>query len=641
MATSDLISLVNQATALAEQAYSDAQSAATDAINAASGVFTISSTNLLPPDSISYVDPTNFPAQQDETFVIRSGEPSIGTLEEVYLPKIQTIDELDLSTLLDLSDAFQHDQPSRLGEFTGVAPPVVTTLNELQGLQEPNDIAAIPPTFHTPADIASPSLVLPRFDPGSDPALSQAAPTDLDTQARNNWNEALSLFKNEIERWSADFLDAYAPGHATQYNELQTKITDGLTGGDAMPDSIEQRIHDRRRARITAEGNAQIAEIQERARASGYPVPQIVPIALARQAAQAAANQNAASATEVAIENQKLKQQWLQFCMEVSQRMTATALQVAIDYARVLTSINSQAIEYSKMNVGYVVEVFNLAVRVYNADIELYRAKAAVFEAELTAALADVERVKAEVAIEQAKTQIDELKLRKYEAEIGVFEQQVRYYSEQLRQIGYIIDSRRLPIENFKLQVEGYAASAEGKRAEVDVFRALMDGDAKLVDANLALINEYRAKVDAAASGAQVEIEKGRAYAAYNETVVEKYRQQLTEWLAKVGVDEKEFNSRLQVKQINLERFANDVRNSAEKSRHNLQNEEQIWRRALEFYKGTLDSKFHQGDWWAARSRLLAQTSADISRTYSSAAAAGLSAQNGLIGVIDETTRSE
>lgn len=470
----------------------------------------VQSLDLTPP---TLVDVTlDLPAEPENTLVFQD----ISEIEPGTAPEFtETAPTITLPT-----------QPNQLAAFQGVAPTINTDIE----FPDPPDELLNPlipaPVLADRDEPTAPQVLLPVFE-GVMPEDTTEAPTNLDATFADAYRDMAPSTVAMLDGYVDAMLAKFNPQFHTQMAALEAKLTTYLEGGTALSPEVETAIYERARDKTMAEARRVQDAARQDAADRGFTLPPGALSAALQGARQAAADNNARAAQDIAIKQAELEQQNVQFAITTSAGLRSTLLNATLSYHQNLITINGQAIDYAKSVVGMLVEVYNTAVKMFGVKLDAYRAQAQVYEVRLKGAMASIDLYRAEIDALQAMTSVDRAKVEVYQARIGALTALANVYRGQIEAVQGRVSLEKLNLDVFQARVQAYSAEVQAKNSEWDGYKASLEGQTARVrvfstqaDAYNSRVQGYRARIDALAQVVSSQAATNRARAdQYQATV--------------------------------------------------------------------------------------------------------------------------
>ena len=412
--------------------------------------------------------------------------------------------------------------PTGVADFAQSAPNVNTSLV----FPEPpaallNPLVEAPVLTDHDAPV-KPNTVVPVFSAVA-PADLPAAPDDHQATFENAYASAAPSTIAMMEGYVDSMLTKRNPRFNEQMEAIEQQLKKYMQGGTGLSASVETAIYQRSAGKNDAEArrvrDQAIGDMAKR----GFTLPSGALASAIQQARQAGADNNARSATEIAINQAELEQKNLQFAMTMSTGLRTTLLNMTLTYHQNLIGFNGQALEYAKTVLTAVIEVYNTAVKGFTAKLEAYKAEAVVFETKLKSAMAGIELYRIEIQALESMVNVDKAKVEIYRARIESLTSLSNVYRAQIEAVQGRVSMEKLKLEVFQAQVQTYATQVQAKSAEWQGYTAAIEGQtakarifATQVEAFGAQVGAYKAVVEAKAEGV-------RAIAASNQAKATQY----------------------------------------------------------------------------------------------------------------------
>lgn len=419
--------------------------------------------------------------------------------------------------------------PSQVAAFTDTVPDITTDFD----FPEPpailnNPLVAAPDLTEHDVPL-KPTIALPSFDAVA-PVNDTVAPSDFAADFTAAYRDMYPAMVTALEERMDAALVRFNPQYHTQLEAIETQLSRYLAGGTALDSTVEDAIYERSKDKGNAEYLRTERAAYDSAASRGFTIPDGMAIATAQNARQAAADNNARSANEIAIKQAEMEQANLQFAVTTSAALRNAALSAALAYHGNLIQINGQALEYAKSVLGAGIQIYNLTLEAFKAKLEAYRAEAQVYDTRVKAAMSYVELYKAEIDALQALTNVDRAKVDMYRAQIDAVNSYAQFYRTQVQTVVERASLEKLKVELFRTKVEAYTATVQGKKAEYDGYSAALNGEeAKVriygaqVNAYSAELTGYRAKIDAQSEVVKSQALTNQARATQNKARLDSY----------------------------------------------------------------------------------------------------------------------
>jgi len=520
--------------------------------------------------------------------------------------------------------------PNQAAEFT-VTPPNITTDFTFPDLPAElvNPVIAAP-TLPDRIEPTAPTIALPSFD-GVAPTGDMTPPEDLAGQMVAAYNDVrpamVAAIGSHVDAW----LTRHNPQFFTQLQRIEDQLATYLAGGTGLSSDVEDAIYERAKDKDIAEARRASRQAYANAAARGFTIPDGAVFSQDARARQAASDNLARSANEIAIKQAEMEQANLQFAVTTSTGLRQAMLSASLSYHGNLISINGQALDYARTLVANVVEVYNLTVRAFSAKLEAYRAEAAVYDTRLKAALASLDVYRTQIDALRALTDVDRAKVDVYRAQLGALETRAQIYRTQVQTIVERANLEKLKVDLFRTRVEAYVATVQGKRAEYDGYNAAINGQEALVRIYGTQVDSYKAELDGFRSKIEAQAATIRAQAQTNDALATRYKAELDAYSTVVDARGKKANVELDVQRAELNAFEAQARATTETVRLQASVYEAKSRIILENTRLEVETLIKNAQMVVERAQTVAQLGVASAKVYEGMAGAALSGMNTLV----------
>lgn len=448
----------------------------------------------------------------------------------------------------------QPATPTQIAPFLGTAPAISTQFD----FPEP-PTQLLNPTIPEPViadrpEPVKPQVMLPEFS-AVRPVNTAQAPADLAADFERGFQGAQTALVSSISGYVDQMLDRYNPQYSSQMARIEAQLTRYMEGGTGLSPDVENAIYERGRDKIQAEHARARDAAWSDAASRGFTLPDGVLHATVARSRQAAADNLARAATEIAIKQAEMEQQNLQFAVTTSTGLRTAVMSAALNHWQTLASISGQAIEYGKTVASLLVETYNARVRAFQVELDAYRAEAAVYDTRLKAALAAIDLYKAEVDVLQSMVQVDTAKINAYRARIESLGTLASVYRSRIDAITSKAGLEKLKLELFQSQVQTYTAQVQAKEAEWRGYAAAMSGEETKLRAFGEEVRAYSAQVDGYRAETAAKAEAVRAQAAVNEARARQFEAQMRAYSADVNARTEEARVNVAIEGQKLQAF--------------------------------------------------------------------------------------
>ena len=343
---------------------------------------------------------------------------------------------------------------------------------------------------------AAPKVSVPAFT-AAKPNLDLSAPEGLEEKFRHDFADQSASLRSDLESAVDAQLTKINPRFHEQMSAIETRLAKYVEGGTALAPHIETAIWERGAEKNTREYlRVRDAAYQEGA-GRGFTIPSGAQFSAAVQARQAAADNNARMAVEIAIKQAELEQQNLQWAVVQSAALRQMVLSSTQQWAGTLVQLNGHALEFAKGVLNSVVALYDIRVKMASAQVEVYKSEAMVFESLLRATLAEYEVYQAQVSALKAQVSVDEAKVQAFSARMNGLSVMANAYKAAVDSVVAKAQIEKFKVDIFGAQVQAYSAALNGKNAEWEAYKAQLQGNSEKWRAYQAETQGYAEKVRA------------------------------------------------------------------------------------------------------------------------------------------------
>ena len=423
--------------------------------------------------------------------------------------------------------------PAQLAQFNAQAP----SLNALSvpsapaGLQ--NGFNATVPVMSEITVPGAPIVQLPEFD-AVRPDTAIPEPGNLVAQFRQDFADQSGRLTRVIE----GEVDAYMAKINPRFNEQMAAVEDRLAkyiqGGSALSPAVQNDIFERALDKNNQEYQRARDSAYEEGARRGFTLPSGAVFSAATQARQAAADNAARVAIEIAIKQAELEQQNLQFAVTQSTNLRQVVIQAAQSWAGQLVQINAQALQFAKGVLDAAIELYDLRIKIVQARVQIYQAEAEVYQHRLKAVLAVYDAYRAHIDGLKAQVSIDIAKVQAYEAQVSAYGALANAYKATIDGVAARAQIERLKVEVFGAEVQAYQARVQAKTAEWQGYRAQLEGEMSKVESYKAEVGAYGQEVEAYRAKIQAKATQIQAVGQANESAARAYQASVSAYNALV-----------------------------------------------------------------------------------------------------------
>lgn len=516
--------------------------------------------------------------------------------------------------------------PSALAEFTGTAPDI----NNITVPDAPSFPTAFdPPTLLDIVVPGAPTTTLPEFTAVS-PVIDFSAPDNLDVVLAENFvtagNDMRRVFESEVD----NYLTKINPEYHNQMASLEAKLASFLMGGTALSVEVEQAIYNRARDKTNAEYLKTRDTIFAEGAKRGFTIPGGAQYSALSQARQAAADNNARAAMDIAIKQAELEQQNMQFAVTQSANLRGVVLNATVGLAGNLVQLNGQALEYAKQLVGALLEVYNARIKLVTTMVEIYKADAAVYESRLKAALAVYEVYKAELEGIRAQVDIDQAKVAAFTAQVNAWGAVASLYKAQVEGAMAAAQIEKVRADIFGTEVQAYSAQVNAKQAEWQGFTAQVNGNNALASIYKTEVEAYGEEVRAYQTKVQGYTAEVQAVATRNEAAARVYTASIQGYTAAVQGAAAEIQADVSQFDGQIKAHIAKLQESEAQAKVNLSANESNLRAAIQLYVSDSANRISSAKVYSDSVNGRAQVAVAAGNSYAHMASSALAGMNAL-----------
>lgn len=449
--------------------------------------------------------------------------------------------------------------PSQVAEFTETVPDITTDFD----FPEPPAVLSNPivaaPELTDHAVPTKPTIALPSFDAVA-PIDNTAPPSDFAADFTAAYRDMYPAMVTALEERMDAALVRFNPQYHTQMAAIEAQLTRYLAGGTGLSGSVENAIYERAKGKELAEYRRTSRAAMEAAASNGFTIPHGAATAAQHRARQAAADNLARSANEIAIKQAEMEQANLQFAVTTSAALRNSALSAALAYHGNLIQINGQALTYAQAVLGAAIQVYNLTLEAFKAKLDAYRAEAQVYDTRVKAAMSYVELYKAEIDALQALTNVDRAKVDMYRSRIEAVTAYAQFYRTQVQTVVERASLEKLKVDLFRTKVEAYTATVQGKRAEYDGYAAALSGEEAKVRIYGTQVNAYSAELAGFKAKIEAQSEVVRSQALTNQARATQHKAVLDSYSTVVQARGEKARLELDIQRAELNAFDSQVK---------------------------------------------------------------------------------
>ena len=553
-------------------------------------------------------------------------------LEPFYIPQLPSIPD---APVINTSGLFNFDRPStNVPTFNGVVPTPNTDaiLSEANALEKPVVTTFAEPTLTDVTIKPLPTVTLPTFDVSLSVDMPPDAP-DLESKYLNTYDRVLPAMKSFIDEGIKTWIDTYSPNHTENFALLESKLSEGMRTGTALPEQYTTALRNSARKEIDTNHAAQEqAVLSDNEKRGFFTAPGTVSAGLRRvkQASGAAlANMN----TEIFKQRKEQEIQHIQFCMTAEASLQQGLLQMMMGYAGVLGDVNRNAMGFAQSIVTILADLYRLLFDRARLQMEYLKVQVELYEAKLKASLAILDEYRLELEASKLVVDIDQTRINLWAQKWQVQAQEMDIYLKQLQAVVDKAQLIKLQLEVFGQSVEAYNAQLGSKKLEVEIYEAALTGDKAKLEGLMTQLTIYQTEVETVKARNAVEISHSEAISAVNKNLLEIYSAELNAFNVSVSAESQRYGAEVQGYTARLDAFKTANATKVQ----SLEADVTLAKLNLEAtetkFKADLETRLKNADLFMNGVQIQSQTALGIGGHYGSMAQAGLSAQNTMISL--------
>jgi hypothetical protein len=395
-------------------------------------------------------------------------------------------------------------KPSQLAAFETTAPTINTSITFPTAPEQLLNPDLSQPTL-TPrsAKPTAPAKVIPSFDAVA-PVDTSVAPENLDRTMAAAYDEQSAAITAKISGYVDAQLTKINPQFHTQMAAIEDKLTEYLDGSTGLDPANENQIYERARGKGAAEYRRVVDTAYATAATRGFTRPPGAVFAAVQAARQGFADNNAASANEIAVKQVEWKRETAQFALTTSIALRNVVINATLAYMQNLVSINGQALDYAKTVASMLIETYNIQAKVFATKLDAYKAAASVYESRLRGVQILTDIYKTELQVLEIDLNVNRLEIDLYKSRIDSLGVLANLYKTQIEAVKGRVDLEKLGLEVFQLQVQTYSTMVQAKNSEWQGYTASINGEeaksrvfTSQASVFSAQMNGYKTKIDA------------------------------------------------------------------------------------------------------------------------------------------------
>lgn len=359
---------------------------------------------------------------------------------------------------------FSADLPS-LGDIT--VPPAPSALSSLDITPPELTQITVPPV---------PKVVLPEFM-ATAPDLNIQAPSDYAERFARDYAGMSVSMRSALNAEVDAQLTKINPEYHAQMAKLEDKLSRFMEGGTALPVAVEQALFNRARDKTNGEYLKTRDTIFKEGAKRGFTIPAGAQFSALAQARQAAGDNNARAAMDIAVKQAELEQQNIQFAVTQSANLRGVILNSLASWFGSLIQLNGQSLEYARDTLQAAIALYDTLVKVAGARVEIYKAEASIYEVRLKAVLAVYDVYMAEIKGLEAQVNIDTARVSAFSAQASAYGALANAYKATIDGVVAKAQLEKLKVDIFGAEVQAYSAQVNAKQAEWQGFTAQVQGE--------------------------------------------------------------------------------------------------------------------------------------------------------------------
>lgn len=483
----------------------------------------------------------------------------------------------------------------------------------------------------------APAVTLPAFD-AQRPNVALTDPGDLTEQYRIDFADQGNSLRSALESAVDAQLAKINPRFHEQMDAIETRLAKYLKGGTALPPEVEDAIFNRAADKTNAEYLRTRDAAYGEAAARGFTLPSGAVYSAVIQARQAAADNNARAAMEIAIKQAELEQQNLQFAVTQSMNLRQIVLNTSMAWAGNLVQLNAQALQFAQGVLQAAVDIYDIKVKIAQAQVQVYQAEAQVYEYRLKAVLAVYDVYAAEVKALEAQVGVDQARVQAFTARMSGYGALANAYKAMLEGVATKAQIEKIKVDAFGTQVQAYSAAVQGKTAEWQAYKAQLEGNVAKFDAYKAEVQAYSVEVDAYKTRVEASAKRVEAVAAANESSRRQYEAAVSAYSALVHGQSSAVQAELGSYEVNLKHAIAVVNAQEAKARQKLASMTAMGNVAVSAYQTNAQIAIANAQMNYKRMNDTASVILSGAKAYGDMAGSALSGINSLAAGIEQTS---
>lgn len=524
--------------------------------------------------------------------------------------------------------------PSELQGFEGVAP----TMSALYVPPAPDALSNLniePPTLTEIVVPAVPQVALPEFD-AQRPDTDLQAPTDFVAQYRLDFRDQGVALRNDLEGAVDAYIAKINPRFTEQMAAIEDRLAAYIRGGSGLTPAVEDAIYGRALDKTNIEYLRTRDTIYEDSARRGFTLPTGAVLSAVTQARQAAADNNARAAMDIALKQAELEQNNLQFAVTQSMQLRQMVIGASQQWAGNLVQLNAQALQFAQGVLQATVELYDIKVKIVQARVEIYRAEAQVYEYRLKAVLAAYDVFKSQVDALRAQVDVDVARVQAFTSQVNAYGALANAYKAVIDGVATKAQIEKLRVEAFGAEVQAYSAKVAGKTAEWQGFRAQVEGEVAKVDAYKAEVQAYGQEVEAFKTKVQAKAAQIQAVGQTNESAARTYTASVQAYTALVQGQSAAVQAEIQSFDSTLKAFTAGASVKEAEARIKVENIRSSGQVAVSAYAQQANVAIANAQMNYKRSSDVANVAVSGANVYASMTSSALAGMNSMAAAIEQ-----
>lgn len=473
------------------------------------------------------------------------------------------------------------------------------------------------PEFNAPTLPTKPTLSLPSV-PTFTPVAIPAAP------ALENPVFTAMLPDDTLVAPSNTFNFVEQEYRSALLDELKAKLMKDLVeGGYGIETQDEEALWERTRERELQNMETMIQDIARQAAARGLMIPPGSMQTLIQQAQQDAAEKISSVSRDIAIKRADMYVENRKFTIQ-------EVRQVEDMLIRMFGFMMERALNAAKAIVELGIAAFNARLAQHNYRLERYKAAASVYEALIRGQLTKLEQYKATVEAARLSTEQQRIHAEVYRIQLDGVNALVNLYRTEMDAAKTQAEVEQLKLQAFRTNVDAYTAQVGAKTAEFGMYEARIRGELTKVNVFDAQVRAYSTEVGAYKTKVDAQEVLVRAGVQANTQRIESYRADVQRYSAELQASQQELQAAISKYEADIKRFTVTVDAQIRASQQNVEAGKANADIAVAQAQVSANAAIHAGQIMAAQANASANTMAHVASAYGSAAAAALSAAQGI-----------